>query len=93
VQRTNVDTATNNISTTIIASSQMHCNNPNMMNMDSMQAMDCDSGCCANCVSVSVALTTPVSVLFLPTLSIQPVSGTMSFYTRSISPELQPPLV
>lgn len=81
---------------TAITSSQMHCDDPSMACYESdmdMTAMDCDSGCCVSCVGASAALTTPTIQLLSPTVSTKPVSGYINYYTRSISPELQPPLV
>ncbi len=76
---------------------QTHCNDPSMpcnMNMSSMDAMDCDSGCCVNCVGVSfAALTSLAYSSFAHLLPIKPASGNTNFYTRIISPELRPPLV
>jgi hypothetical protein len=80
------DNASHHPSATISVSSQMHCDDP-------MQVMDCDSGCCANCVSISIALTPSSSVLLSPMLASKPVSSSVNFYTRHTSPELQPPLI
>jgi len=83
-----------NLQETIALSDQSHCNDPQMScNDQTMNSMNCDSGCCVSCLGVSAAMTTASTVLLSPTVSIKPVSGYINFYTRSISPELQPPLV
>lgn len=72
---------------------QQHCTNSTAMDAMQMQVMDCDSTCCISCLGMSAV---PISLLVdLPSvvLSLQVHSGTIHFYTRSISPELQPPLV
>lgn len=76
-------------------SSQSHCNHPDMScnDHDMASAMHCDSGCCVSCLGVSATLPTSLPDLLSPITSIKPVSGYINFYTRSISPELQPPLV
>ncbi len=76
---------------------KMHCNDPDMACYDSdkdgfMQSMDCDSSCCNNCLGVTAAITMTPSQTLPYTPSIKPVSTYLTFYTRSISPELQPPL-
>jgi len=72
--------------------SQVHCDHCNNMS-DSMQAMDCDTECSISCLSISVALPSALSAVFSQPDFSKPVSGYVNFYTRSISPELQPPLV
>ncbi len=76
-----------------VSSVQIHCDNCSNMGMDDMSNMNCDAGCGISC------LTSPVAMISSPALMpanvdfIKPVFGTIHFYTRTISPELRPPLV
>lgn len=72
--------------------SQAHCDHCDNMS-DSMQAMDCDTECSVSCLSISVALTNSLSAILSQADFSKPLSGYINFYTRSISPELHPPLV
>lgn len=74
--------------------SQIHCDHCKMNDMNgSMQSMDCGSDCSLSCLSITLALTPSSSLTLLHTGFPRPDSGAFAFYTRSISPELQPPLV
>lgn len=78
----------------MVTTSQMHCHDPSMScNDQDMDAMNCDSGCCVSCYSTSMTMLTAFPILQLSSVSNKPASGYINFYTRSISPELQPPLV
>lgn len=73
--------------------SQAHCDHCDNMS-GSMQATDCGAECSISCLSISVALPGAIiSAVFSQPDFSKPVSGYINFYTRSISPELQPPLV
>jgi len=74
--------------------SQTHCDHCNVDDMNgSMQSIDCASDCSLSCLSITLALTPSPSLALSQTGFPKPVSGAFAFYTRSISPELQPPLV
>jgi len=79
------------------AQMQNHCDNCTTMNhagMSDMLMMDCDTDCSVSCAVASPVAITATSLSFANVFNFtKPVSGTLSFYTRTISPELQPPLV
>lgn len=61
---------------------------------DSMHKKHCTSGCCANCLGTSVTIVASTLTSILPYIaSVAPVSGYSTFNSRTISPELHPPLV
>lgn len=60
---------------------------------NNMKAMDCDTECSITCLAVSVALTVSTTTELVQSKFSKPVSGYINFYTRSLSPELHPPLV
>ena len=85
---------TNNTRENSIATvSPTHCNNPSMMNAMQEQTMNCDAECCADCLSISPVLFTSFSTLSLAAISTQPILAYINFHSRSLTPELQPPLV
>ena len=92
VQRITHEQSVSPVSMTSTAS-QVHCNNSSMM--DTRIDKACDSACCVNCIAVSTLLiTSPADIALLAAASsLKPISGTTTFYTRYLSPELQPPLI
>lgn len=72
---------------------QTHCDNCTNMSMDDKANMNCDAGCGVSCLTSPVAMTS--NPILIPSSHgfIKPVSSKINFYTRSLSPELQPPLV
>jgi len=71
----------------------MHCENCNAMSPEDMANMTCDSACGVSCLVSPVAMTSATFVISVAYRFPQPVSGFINYYTRSISPELRPPLV
>jgi hypothetical protein len=72
--------------------SAMHCADADM-SCNNQDMQDCDSGCCVSCLVISAALTSSSAENLTLLHSVKPVSNYSVFHTRSISPELRPPLV
>ncbi len=85
-----VDVANDNI---IHMQAQIHCENCTTMSMDDMASMNCDAGCGVSCLTSPLAMTSNPILIPSSYGFSKPVSATFNFYTRSLSPELQPPLV
>jgi hypothetical protein len=72
---------------------QIHCDNCTTMGMDDMANMNCDAGCGVSCLASPLAMTSNPILIPSGYGFSKPVSAGFNFYTRSLSPELQPPLV
>ncbi len=77
-----------------VSSAQIHCDNCVSKNTGDMSNMNCDLDCSVSCAVTSVVAMTSASLAVLPAVhAVKPVAGNFNIYTRSISPELHPPLV
>ncbi len=60
---------------------------------NAIHSMSCDSGCCTDSMVSSMPFTTSVLIPTAHPMTLKPHLVFVNFCTRSLSPELQPPLV